>query len=67
MHEKITYQFLKLQFLQGHGELCAHARLVQLDGAAQPHKLDHLHVVDQGVAVGPRVRARAVQGSLHNL
>ena len=59
-------QTLSLQLNDLEGEVGPQAHLVELDLAGEPVHLDQLHVVDQGVAVLPRLLSRASEGPSEN-
>ena len=59
-------QTLSLQLNDLEGEVGPQAHLVELDLASEPVHLDQLHVVDQGVAVLPRLLSRASEGPSEN-
>ena len=59
-------QTLSLQLNDLEGEVGPQPHLVELDLASEPVHLDQLHVVDQGVAVLPRLLSRASEGPSEN-
>ena len=59
-------QTLSLQLNDLEGEVGPQAHLVELDLAGEPVHLDQLHVVDQGVAVLPRLLPGASEGPSEN-